>query len=169
MYYKIYIKNSIRQYLNEENNFTNKKSDEIFFRKTMNPKDDLIRNFSCYHNAYFNSYEEGIQYFEKETTFSQPIKQDPITKKWCGHVESGLSAYIVRNKKEFNFALDELINFYPHLKDIKNISVFISNDYYLEDGSDGEDIFKNVKFLFNIPFNINYNDYIDKLNKFIKN
>ena len=48
-------------------------------------------------------------------------------------------------------------------QDIKEISVFISDDYYLEDGSDGEDTFKNAECLFNIPLNISYNEYVNKL------
>lgn len=139
------IKTTIREFLNESDIFSNKKTSEIFFRKSINPQDDLIRNFSCYHNAYFDEYNDALKYFKTEVTFSQPITQDPITKKWCGHVESGLSGYIVRNEEEFNFAMDELTRFYPHLQNIKEISVFMSDDYYLEDGSDGEDTFKKCK------------------------
>jgi len=148
--------------INEEN-FTNNKDPEIFFRKSRNPKNDLIRNFSCYHNAYFDEYEDALKYFKTEATFSQPITQDPITKKWCGHVESGLSGYIVRNEEEFDFILNELKIFYPHLQDIEEISVFKSNDYYLEDGSDGEDTFRNAEYLFNIPLDITYKKYKSKI------
>jgi hypothetical protein len=158
------ITTTIREYLNEKYVYiSNKKKSEIFFRKSRNPQYDLIRNFSCYHDAYFDDYIDALKHFETESTFSQPIAQDPITKKWCGHVESGLSGYIVGNEEDFNFALDELTGFYPHLQDIKEISVFISDDYYLEDGSDGEDTFKNAEYLFNIPLNISYNEYVNKL------
>lgn len=158
---KQFIKTTIREFLNDT--FSNRNTSEIFFRKSKNPQDDLIRNFSCYHNAYFDEYDDALKYFKTEATFSQPITQDPITKKWCGHVESGLSGYIVRNEEEFDFAMDELTRFYPHLQDIKEVSVFISDDYYLEDGSDGEDTFKNAKYLFNIPLDISYSEYIKKL------
>jgi hypothetical protein len=160
---KQFIKTTIREFLNENDIFSNKKTPEIFFRKSRNPQDDLIRNFSCYHNAYFDEYNDALKYFKTEATFSQPIAQDPITKKWCGHVESGLSGYIVRSEEEFDFAMDELTRFYPHLQDIKEISVFMSDDYYLEDGSDGEDTFKNAKYLFNIPLDISYDEYINEL------
>lgn len=155
------IKTIIREF------FNNKKETEIFFRKSRNPQHDLIRNFSCYHNAYFDEYKDALKYFKKEATFSQEVKQDPVTKKWCGHVESGLSGYIVRNKKEFNFAIDELKKFYPHLQDIKKISVFNSNDYYLEDGSDGEDTFRDANYLFDIPLTIKYKDFLSLLDNYI--
>ena len=45
----------------------------------------------------------------------------------------------------------------------KEISVFVSDNYYLEDGSDGEDTFENTKYLFSIPLDISYNEYINKL------
>lgn len=139
--------------------FYNTKSFEIFFRKSRNPHDDIVRNFSCYHNAYFDNYEDALHYFKTESAFSQPIAQDPITKKWCGHVESGLSGYIVRNEEEFNFALDELTNYFPHLKDVNEISVFKSNNYLLEDGSDMEDTFKDAIYLFNIPLSTTYDEF----------
>jgi len=155
-----YLRKIIKEILNEHSTFSNEKNTEIFFRKSRNPKNDLIRNFSCYHNAYFDNYDDAFKYFKTEATFSQPITQDPITKKWCGHVESGLSGYIVRNEEDFDFAIDELTRFYPHLQDIGEISVFMSNDYYLEDGSDGEDTFKNAEYLFNIPLDISYSTYL---------
>jgi hypothetical protein len=157
------ISTKLREYLNEQQISNNKKNVEVFFRKSRNPKVDIIRNFSCYHNAYFDTYDEALKYFKTEATFSQPITQDPITKKWCGHVESGLCGYIVRDEEDFNFAIDELTNFFPHIQDIEEISVFMSNDYYLEDGSDGEDTFRYPQYLFNIPSNISYDEYISKL------
>ena len=58
---------------------------------------------------------------------------------------------------------NELKIFYPHLQDIEEISVFKSNDYYLEDGSDGEDTFRNAEYLFNIPLDITYKKYKSKI------
>jgi len=146
--------------------FNGDKSYEIFFRKSFSPEDDLIRNFSCYHNAYFNTRKEAEKHYKEEGIFSQPIRQDPVTKKWCGYVESGLSGYIVRDKEEFNFAMDELTRFYPHLQKIKKISVFKSKNYFLEDGSDGEDTFTDAEYLFDIPLNITYRGYKLLLKKY---
>ena len=156
-----YVK-SIDEFLFEL--FINSKPKQVFFRKSRNPDDDLIRNFSCYHNGYFDEYDDALKYFKEEAMFSQPIKQDPITKKWCGHVESGLCGYIVRDEDEFYTAMYEL-NMFPHLDDIKEISVFYSDEYYLEDGSDGEDTFRGGEYLFSIKLDTTYHEYL----KIIKN
>jgi hypothetical protein len=140
----------------------------IFLRKTISPKNDLIRNFSCYHNAWFDNEQDAQHHYETEADpMTHEPRQDPVTKKWCGSVESGLSGYVVDNEENYNDALYYL-NQIPHLKNINEISVFISDNYYLEDGSDGEDTFVNAKFLFNIPQTTTYQEFISKLKQIKK-
>lgn len=145
-----------------ENLFNARKEPKIFLRKTISPKNDLIRNFSCYHDAWFENRDGAEEYYEEQGGFSQEPRQDPITKRWCGASESGLSGYIVENQQQFIDALNYL-NKIPHLKKINEISVFKSSEYYLEDGSDGEDTFVGGKFLFNISSTITYKQFTSKL------
>ena len=126
-----------REYLKESKN-------EIFFiRDTQSPKEDAERNFSCYAGAWVDLEQEALsRQNERPGQFLQKPKQDPETRKWCYDPELGLSGYAVKDEKEFNEAY-AILGEYGAVK----VALFISGDYDLGAGADGEDIFRDAKFI----------------------
>jgi hypothetical protein len=114
-----------------------------FLRDTENPEDDLKRNFSCNVNSWVNSKEEAVEYQSKHGALFDP-KQDPKTKKWCADPEFGLSAFSFHDENSFNESLELIENYINHTD---KIAVFISNNYHLGSGLDGEDTFIDGTFL----------------------
>lgn len=145
--------------------FNKMASDQIFFlRDTKNPHNDLVRGFSGYHGTWFDSKEEAIDYQIYNPSITPP-KQDPITGKWCGSPELGLSSLAFRDENTFNKAIERLINNWGATE---KIAVFISDDYDLNAGADGEDVFRNGDFLFYIDINCTYSQFLEKLEEYYK-
>lgn len=124
--------------------FENIKPQKLYFlRDTENPNEDLIRNFSCNTNAWFTDEQDAIDYQIIHGTLDIP-KQDPKTKLWCADPELGLSSFSFYDEVSFNKALE---NIESYVNSTNKIAVFISDEYDLNSGLDGEDTFKNGKFL----------------------
>lgn len=115
----------------------------FFLRDTEDPEEDLKRNFSCNVNTWFDSEEEAIDYQNKHGALDYP-KQDPKTKRWCADPELGLSSFAFHDEISFNRALE---NITPYIDHTNKIAIFVSNNYNLGAGLDGEDTFINGIFL----------------------
>lgn len=132
-----------------------------FLRDTSNPQEDLIRNFSCNVNAWFDTKEEAIAYQNRHGGLDTP-KQDPKNKLWCADPELGLSSFSFYDEISFNKALKDIESY----AEITNkIAVFISDEYELGVGLDGEDTFKNGKFLGYLKAPYTWENVSDLLNK----
>ena len=124
--------------------FENIKPQKLYFlRDTSSPNEDLIRNFSCNVNAWLDNEQEAIDYQRIHGGLDTP-KQDPKTKLWCADPELGLSSFSFYDETSFNEALK---NIEPYINYKNKIAVFVSDEYELGAGLDGEDTFKNGKFL----------------------
>ena len=89
-----------------------------------------------------------------------PPKKDITTGMWNSEPEWGLSGYEFHDEKSFNNAMKEINDIaWHHSENLQqDLVVFMSSNYILGDGFDGEDVFRDVKKYWYIEPDMNYND-----------
>ncbi len=110
----------------------------IFLRDTIDPQRDLERGFSCHIDGWVDTEAEAWK--RRSDAITDP-KQDIHTGKWCADPELGLSSFACWDNKTYKKAIENLFS------NSKDFAVFVSNDYDLKSGADGEDVFRNGTFI----------------------
>ncbi|MFA5490204.1 MAG: hypothetical protein WC284_13460 [Candidimonas sp.] len=112
----------------------------FFLRDTTDPYGDAKRGFSCVVNSWFDSKDECVEWQKKHF-----IGRDPKdwNGKWCGDPENGLSGYAFNDRNSFLKALKNIQSYISS----NRLAIFQSNDYDIAAGADGEDVFRNSKFV----------------------
>lgn len=126
----------------------------LFLRETNNPEADLQRGFSCHIDGWFENLEDAKEWQKTHGALSEP-RQDPWNKKWCADPELGLSSFAVWDKPTFEKAISNLISEGATDK----VAVFSSQNYELQVGADGEDIFRSGKFIGYIGLETSYEEF----------
>jgi hypothetical protein len=115
-----------------------------FLRDTANPKTDLARGFSCHTHGWCSTEVEAREFQRKHGALRPPI-QDPVSGNWCADPELGLSAFAFWDEASFHKAIRNIEGY--ALSELHGLAVFASADYDLGAGADGEDVFRNGRFL----------------------
>lgn len=136
----------MRDLISIVNESTNPPAGEVFFlRVTGTPERDLERGFSCYEGCWWETKQDALDDQQDHVTLIP--RQDPHTQLWCSVPEDGLSAFGFWDEQTFTDAV-ELIQDYIRSDEV---AIFVSNDYTFATGSDGEDLFRNGRFLGYLP------------------
>ncbi|GIV44005.1 MAG: hypothetical protein KatS3mg035_1128 [Bacteroidia bacterium] len=143
------LKKYIRQIIKEE--LSKIKQEMYFIRNTSAPEADLKRNFSCH--VWKQTEQEAIEYQKAHGALTKP-KYDEYSNRWCADPELGLSSFAFNDEKSFKEAM---VKIEQYAYDDK-IALFISNDYDLDAGLDGEDVFRNGRFIKYINWNTTFNE-----------
>lgn len=134
--------------------------ERLFLRDTRDPDADLKRGFSGYAGAWFDTEDEALDYQRHVATLGPP-RQDPVTRKWCGDSELGLSAFEFHDLESFQRAMQLLESEGAY----EQIAVFASSDYDLRAGADGEDVFRPGRFLIRINASTSYEELMTSLGR----
>ncbi len=126
----------------------------FFLRDTRSPEVDLERGFSCNVNAWMNSEEEAMAYQERHGGLTHPRYDEKIGR-WCADPELGLSSFAFHDEASFNQAMAQMESYA-----LENIAVFISDEYDLNAGLDGEDVFRGGSFLKYIQLDSSFADVL---------
>lgn len=132
---------------------------ERFFilRDTINPDGDLQRGFSGNVNAWFDSRERAQAYADANGV-ELSVKQCPISKKWCGDPEKGLSGYAFSNETELSKAMESIAT-YVEWRDNPTLTVFASNEVEKGVGLDGEDVFREGWKVITLAYPFTWSDF----------
>lgn len=107
---------------------------------TTTPLQDVLRNFSCNVNVWYNNLGDALDFQSQYGALTKP-KYDSYSQLWCGDPELGISAFYFNNEKSLKEAFVKA-KYYG-----EPIAIFYSDDYILDVGIDSEDVFKNGTFL----------------------
>lgn len=133
-------------------------SQRFFLRATIDPMGDLQRGFSCVNNAWVDDVEEIapaiLDHYGEGVELNSP-RQDPSTGGWCWEPERGLSSFAFHDEESFGSAMERVR---PYAQHIGEVGMFASADYDLGCGADGEDVFRNGRFVRFIPIEARYED-----------
>lgn len=139
----------------------NNKRRIFFVRGTLDPHADLIRNFSCVYNAWVDDEDEIeaaiSDTYPDDRSHLLPPRQDPNTGEWCWEPEGGLSSFSFSDEETFKEAMRKVTEYARHLGEV---AVFSSEDYDLNAGADGEDLFRNGVFVGWLPLDASYSDFL---------
>jgi len=108
-------------------------------------------------DGWFDSEIDALNWQQTHGSLALP-KQDPYSKKWCADPEHGLSAFGFNDKKSFIKAMNYISDYV--YKENGEIAVFKSENYKLNYGADGEDVFSSGTFLFYINLNTTYEQFL---------
>lgn len=145
----------------------NESNPELYFlRATIDPEADLDRNFSCVYNAWVDTEKDipgAIEdaYPDGDSNL-RPPRQDPNTGWWCWDPEIGLSSFAFHDESGFEKAKRSI---YPYGKHLSELAVFSSNNYALQAGADGEDVFWNGRFVGWINQESSYSEFCSRYEK----
>jgi hypothetical protein len=116
-----------------------------FLRDTADPDGDLQRNFSCYAGTWTADHQEAVELAKTSSLLRKPL-QDPKSKLWCYSPERGLSSFAFHDLASLRHAYQQVMSeFYVGGGD--KVAVFTSREYELRAGADGEDVFRNGRFI----------------------
>ena len=142
-----------------------------FLRYTSDPLGDLERGWSCNVHRWAKN-RDGVKkyyrYFEPDVSEKDfNVKYDKRNDIWCIHPEMGLSSFAFWNSESLERAKDYISGFqgFGGGGGPDNMGVFLSSNYYLEKGSDKEDLFTEGTFVGFISENTNWDDFMNSLNK----
>lgn len=133
---------SIRHYINLIEAYTESRTTMFFLRDTSDPERDLRRGFSCEVNSWFSHEDDAKECAERHSA-SEGHRQDPETGMWCGSPEPGLSSYAFNDESSFARAMDAIGEYLSQ----DRVAIFQSSEYDLGAGADGEDCFRNGRFV----------------------
>lgn len=133
----------------------------FFLRATLDPEGDITRGFSGVYNSWVSDYEDIAEALEECYPDGDegllPPRQDPVTGDWCWDPESGLSAFAFHDESTFRQAMDRVTSYGRH---IGEVGVFVSEDYELRSGADGEDLFRPGAFVGWLRLEASYEDFL---------
>lgn len=135
-------------------------TETYFVRATVDPKTDLRRNFSCVNNAFVDRQDEITDaigdIYPDGSDHLRPPRQDPVTGGWCWEPEAGLSSFAVQDAVSFQQAMRAVRGYASHLG---QVGVFASSDFDLGAGSDGEDVFRDGRFVGWLDLDASYDEF----------
>lgn len=123
----------------------------FFLRQTDHPTDDIARGFSCNVNGWVGSMEEAVAEREArggDSAFVGPAFQDPANGLWCFDPEPGLFSFGFHDERSFDMVKERIASYV--YEEAQRVAVFESDDFDLDAGLDGEDVFRKGAFLFYI-------------------
>lgn len=129
-----------------------------FLRDTANPKTDLARGFSCHTHGWCSTEQEARAFQQKRGALRPPI-QDPVSGNWCADPELGLSGFAFWSESSFYMAVGKIEGY--ALSELHGLAVFASDDYDLDAGADGEDVFRNGRFIGRVSLEPRWTEFLE--------
>lgn len=133
----------------------------FILRDTISPEDDLRRGFSGNVGAWFDTREAAFAYADRHGSLTTP-KQCPISQKWCGDPELGLSGFVFTDATSLSASTRRIAE-YVEWRGAPTVMVFASNDVELGVGLDGEDVFRDGWIVTEMPYPFSWAELEAKL------
>lgn len=128
----------------------------FFIRNTADPERDLHRGFSCHVDGWRKTEADAQEWWRDNGLDDQPPRRDPATGLWCADPEWGISSFAFWDADSYAAARKRFDTYWVE----DGAAIFVSDDYRLGIGTDGEDCFRGGEFVGMIDHKDAWNDVL---------